>query len=68
VGIVILNEQKITCHFCFEEFEVDLGIEQTFSGHNVEIFDCQICCNPNKVDSEAYEGHISSIIVTDGNE
>ena len=63
-----LNEQTITCHFCFEIFEIDLGIDQTFSGRNSEIFDCEICCNPNKVDTEVYEGEVSSINVSDGNE
>ena len=62
------NERTITCHFCFEIFEIDLGIDQTFSGRNSEIFDCEICCNPNKVDTEVYEGEVSSIDVSDGNE
>ena len=62
------SEQIITCHFCFERFEIDLGIEQTFSGNNVEIFDCEICCNPNKIDTEVYEGEISALIISDGNE
>ena len=62
------NEQSITCHFCFEIFEVDLGIDQTFSGRNIEIFDCEVCCNPNKINTEVYEGEISSLYVSDGNE
>ena len=62
------NEQTITCHFCFETFEIDLGIDETFSGRNTEIFDCEICCNPNKVDTHIYEGVVSSINVSDGNE
>ena len=62
------NEQTITCHFCFEIFEIDLGLDQAFSGRNSEIFDCAICCNPNKVDIEVYEGEVSSINVSDGNE
>ena len=54
IGYLIINsnEQIITCHFCFETFEVDLGIDQTFSGHNTEI----------------YEGEVSSLRVSDGNE
>ena len=63
-----LNEQTITCYFCFETFEIDLGIDQTFSGHNSEIFDCEICCNPNKVNTQIYEGEVSSIGISDGNE
>ena len=62
------NEQTITCHFCFETFIVDLGIDCKFSGHNSEIFDCEICCNPNKIDTETYNGEIISLIVSDGNE
>ena len=62
------NAQIITCYFCFETFEIDLGIEQTFSGKNTEIFDCEICCNPNKVDTEIYNGEVSSLNVSDGNE
>ena len=62
------NEQTITCHFCFETFEIDLGIDEKFSGRNTEIFDCEICCNPNKVDTYVYEGEVSSINVSDGNE
>ena len=63
-----MNEQIITCYFCFNTFEIDLGIEQSFNGHNIEIFDCEICCNPNKVDTEIYEGEVSSLDISDGNE
>ena len=41
---------------------------QTFSGKNTEIFDCEICCNPNKVDTDIYDGEVSSLNVSDGNE
>jgi len=41
-------EHKITCHFCFEEFEIDIEIHKDFTGHNTEIYDCVVCCNPNK--------------------
>ena len=62
------NYQPITCHYCFEMFEIDIEVESKFSGHNVEIFDCEICCNPNKVDTEVMEGVIISLEVSDGNE
>ena len=55
---MISNEQIITCYFCFE----------TFSGHNTEIFDCEVFCNPNKIETEVYEGEVSFITVSDGNE
>ncbi len=64
----MLSHQTITCHFCFEIFEVDLEISQTFSGHNAEIYDCVVCCNPNKIDYEVYDGEVGTLTVSDGNE
>jgi len=61
-------EQQITCHFCFEQFEVDIEINQEFTGHNTEIYDCAVCCNPNKLSYGIYDGEISSLTVSDGNE
>ena len=61
-------EQKITCHFCFEQFEVDIDIHADFTGHNTEIYDCVVCCNPNKLSYEVNDGEIFSVIVSDGNE
>ena len=61
-------EQQITCHFCIEKFEVEIEINQDFMGHNSEIYDCIVCCNPNKLNYEVYYGEISSMIVSDGNE
>ena len=43
------NEKSITCHFCFSEFELDLAVSPDFSGQVTEIYDCVVCCNPNKV-------------------
>ena len=59
--------QTLTCHFCFETFEVVLEIDQMFSGHNTEIYDCVVCCNPNKIDYEVFEGEVSALTVNDGN-
>jgi hypothetical protein len=50
--VTAILEQQITCHFCFEQFEVDIEINQEISGHNTEI----------------YDGEISSLAVSDGNE
>jgi len=58
----------ITCFFCFEQFEVLLEIGTSFNGSDTEIYDCEICCNPNKLDYEAYDGEINIINVGDGNE
>ncbi len=60
--------QTITCHFCFESFEVDLDSHETYSGRNTEIYDCVLCCNPNKLDYEVYQGIIINIDVSSGNE
>ncbi len=37
---------NITCHFCFENFEIFLDPSVYL---NTEIWDCEVCCNPNKV-------------------
>lgn len=60
--------QTITCYFCFEPFEINLEIGQTFSGRNSEIIDCVLCCNPNKINYEVYEREIYSLTVSSGNE
>jgi len=60
--------QTITCHFCFEPFEVDIESHKTFSGRDTEIYDCVLCCNPNKIDYEVCQGIIINIAVSSGNE
>ena len=37
-------------------------------GHNTEIYDCVVCCNPNKLSYEVFDGEIISLTVSDGNE
>ena len=37
-------------------------------GHNTEIYDCTVCCNPNKLSYEVYDGEINSLTISDGNE
>ncbi|GEM_PF-514420 len=68
VRAIETNEQTIVCHFCFEQFEIDLEIAETFSGHNSEIYDCVVCCNPNKINYVIYDGEVSDLTVSDGNE
>jgi len=58
----------ITCFFCFEQFEVSLEISPSFIGNDVEIYDCEICCNPNKLEYEVYDSEIIINNVGDGNE
>ena len=62
------NFQIITCHFCFEIFEIDLEIAEVFSGRNSDVYDCVVCCNPNKINYEVYDGVVTNLIVNDGNE
>ena len=59
---------SITCYFCFETFEVDLEVDDHFNGHNDEIYDCVVCCNPNRIEYDVYDGEVSGIVVVDGNE
>jgi hypothetical protein len=65
---MLLNEHIITCHFCFKSFEIFFEIDPSFNGNNSEIFDCEVCCNPNKVNIIIREGEISSLNVSNGNE
>jgi len=54
--------------FCFEQFEVSLEIGASFTGNDTEIYDCDVCCNPNKLEYEVYDGEININNVGDGNE
>ena len=47
-----MTYKLITCFFCFEEFEVSLEVGASFNGNNSEIYDCEVCCTPNKLDYE----------------
>ena len=58
----------ITCFFCFEQFEVSLEIMTSFTGNNSEIYDCEICCNPNKLDYVVCDDVININNISDGNE
>ena len=63
-----MREKEITCHFCFEQFEVSLEIGSSFIGKNIEIYDCEICCNPNKIEYIVDNGEIIINNVSNGNE
>lgn len=60
--------QSISCYFCFEGLAVNLKVSNSLNGHNDEIYDCVVCCNPNKIKYEVYEAEISGIMVDDDNE
>ena len=63
-----MTNKVITFFFCFEQFEVSLEISSFFIGNDTEIYDCEICCNPNKLEYEVYDGEININNVSDGNE
>lgn len=60
--------KNIICHFCFSEIEVDLEISQAFEGTNSEIYDCSICCNPNRLQYTVLDNRLINLVVSDGNE
>ena len=37
---------EVICYFCFEVFSADL---EYFEGENIEIWDCEVCCNPIEI-------------------
>ena len=55
----------ITCYFWFQNFEIILD---TFNKANTEIWDCEICCNPNKIRYLINDTEIIFIEITNGNE
>ena len=63
-----IQEQTITCHHCFEQVDVGIEIGEVFTGHNPEVYDCVVCCNPLKLSYDVYDGQISSLTFSDGNE
>jgi len=63
-----MTNKMITCFFCFEQFEVSLEINPSFTGNIIEIYDCEICCNPNKLDYAVYDGEININNVSNGND
>jgi len=58
-------EIKIICYFCFEIFSVDL---EYFEGENSEVWDCEVCCNPNKIDYKIKKNVVISLHVSSGND
>ena len=66
--MTINQELSVNCYFCFEQFDINLEIQEDFSGYNTDIYDCLICCNPNKLSYEVRNGAIISMNVSDGNE
>lgn len=58
----------ITCHFCFEPFEVYLEAAGEDSAVIEEIYDCVVCCHPNRLTFRIEAGEAVVLSVDDGNQ
>ena len=56
---------SIVCFFCFETFKIFLD-ETDLT--NTEIWDCEVCCNPNKIQYQIRNGKLIIFDISDGNE
>ncbi len=56
---------EITCHFCFETFDIQVDV---FDGLNTEIWDCEVCCNPNKIEYGFENEKLVRLEVSNGND
>lgn len=60
-------EIEITCHFCYEQFTFDVS-NPDFDGLNTEIWDCEVCCNPNQIAYGIKNKEVTSLEVSSGND
>ena len=60
-------EVEIICHFCYQKFIFEIN-NLNFKGINTEVWDCEVCCNPNQIIYEINQGQITVYDVTSGNE
>jgi hypothetical protein len=58
-------ELEITCHFCFEKFTIEVDL---YDGLNTEIWDCEVCCNPNQIKYGIENEELVLLEVSNGNE
>ncbi|MDT8446484.1 MAG: CPXCG motif-containing cysteine-rich protein [bacterium] len=61
-------EKTVTCYFCFESFKVYLESGDQFNGPVTEIYDCEVCCNPNQIVYQVDGEQITITEVSGGNE
>ena len=57
-------ELEITCHFCFEKFTIEVDL---YDGLNTEIWDCEVCCNPNQIKYGIENEELVLLEVSNGN-
>ncbi len=60
-------EVEIICYFCHEQFIFEIN-NLDFKGKNTEIWDCEVCCNPNQIIYEINREQITIYEVSSGNE
>ncbi len=60
--------ETISCYSCYSIFELSIEVDLEFNGWNSEIYDCTICCNPNKIDYEVADHELVSLIIEYGND
>ena len=58
-------ELEITCHFCFEKLTIEVDL---YDGLNTEIWDCEVCCNPNQIKYGIENEELVLLEVSNGNE
>jgi hypothetical protein len=45
-----------------------LEVGPSFTGTLIEVYDCDICCNPNKLTLSVSEGYVSFVEIDNGND
>ena len=60
-------EVEIICYFCHQKFTFEVN-NLDFKGINTEVWDCEVCCNPNQIIYEINQGEITIYEVSSGNE
>ena len=60
--------ETISCYSCYSSFELSIEVDPEFNGWNSEIYDCTICCNPNKINYEVAGHELISLIIENGND
>ena len=60
-------EVEIVCYFCHEKFIFEIN-NLDFDGLNIEIWDCEVCCNPNQIKYGIEHEHVTVLEVSSGND
>ena len=60
-------EVEIICYFCYQKFIFEIN-NLDYKGMNIEVWDCEVCCNPNQIIYEINEQQVTVHEVSSGNE